>query len=396
VKVLLSAFACESGRGSELEAGYRTLLAAAREHEVWVLTVAESVEPLRAALREHPRRHSIHIEGIEWGQDRPGGSGRLGFVLDYDRWQRAAAHRARLLDREARFDLVHHVTVSSYWTRVGVGSLGKPLVWGPVGGGVEPPSRMLPVFGLRGAIGAAARFLGRPIVATLPPIRRSHGGVDVLLVQNAGTARRIRKAADVRVLPHSLGVEVGDSLGVAERATEIVFAGRLVAWKGPMLALASLRQLSHPTAVLRFCGIGPERTRLERAARRWDLTDRVRFEGYVPRADLLERIHLAGVVVHPALHEEGGMAVAEALALGTPVVCLDHGGPAEVARRWPDAPSRLVQATTPCETATRIATAIDDFLSSPPPVPSLPVRPSVSFEEELLDAYAAALSGRDG
>ena len=36
MKVLLSALACEPGKGSELEVGFQTMLAAASKHDVWV------------------------------------------------------------------------------------------------------------------------------------------------------------------------------------------------------------------------------------------------------------------------------------------------------------------------------------------------------------------------
>jgi hypothetical protein len=46
MKVLLSALACEPDKGSEPEVGFRALLAAASHHEVWVLTLPESIPAL--------------------------------------------------------------------------------------------------------------------------------------------------------------------------------------------------------------------------------------------------------------------------------------------------------------------------------------------------------------
>ena len=43
----MSALACKPGRGSELEVGFRAMLAAARRHEVWVLTNADSIPSRR-------------------------------------------------------------------------------------------------------------------------------------------------------------------------------------------------------------------------------------------------------------------------------------------------------------------------------------------------------------
>ncbi len=69
MKVLLSALACEPGRGSELEVGYRAMLAAAREHEVWVLTNADAIPALSRTLADREEAQHIHLVGIESGLD---------------------------------------------------------------------------------------------------------------------------------------------------------------------------------------------------------------------------------------------------------------------------------------------------------------------------------------
>jgi glycosyltransferase involved in cell wall biosynthesis len=104
----------------------------------------------------------------------------------------------------------------------------------------------------------------------------------------------------------------------------------------------------------------------------------------------LPEIARAGALVHPSLHDDAPLSVAEALSLGTPVVCLDHGGPAEVVRRWPTSSSRRIAPAGPAVTARRIAEAIDGFLADPPPLRSAPVRPNISFADSLLAAYEQA------
>src|SRR5512138_2192748 len=151
MKILISAMACEPGSGSELEVGFRAMLAAARAHEVWVLTNKDSIPGLRRGLEGRPEAGRIHLEGIDFGVDARGIALLTipGFHFYYDRWQRRAAVRAIELDREVDFDLVHHVTLAAYWTRTGVAALDKPLVWGPVGGGVETPLPLLRELGWR-------------------------------------------------------------------------------------------------------------------------------------------------------------------------------------------------------------------------------------------------------
>jgi glycosyltransferase involved in cell wall biosynthesis len=244
--------------------------------------------------------------------------------------------------------------------------------------------------GVRGTLDDLARIISRRLLARLPPMRLAPDTAVVVLAQNREIARRLRASAPIQVLPNATAVELDGIQAEGERTRDLVLVGRLLAWKGGHLALRALRHVSNRDTVLRVYGQGPDLRRLERAARRWGLVGRVRFESWLPRDALLPEIARAGVLVHPSLHDDAPLSVAEALSLGTPVVCLDHGGPAEVVRRWPTSPARRIKPAGPTVTARRIAEAIDGFLANPPPLLSAPVRPDVSFAESLLEAYEQA------
>ncbi len=395
LKILLSALACEPNRGSEPEVGYRALLAAASQHEVWVLTLPESISAISRELSGDPRRSRIHFEGIEFES-----KGRVlgdltsrAFHLAYDRWQRHAAVRAVGLDRKLGFDVVHHVTLASYWTRAGAVAVEKPLVWGPIGGGVDPPMRLLPELGPRGMLEAVARMVGRPAVAMLPPMKKTQRAAAVVLAQNPDTGRRLRGAGRMKLLSNAHAVDLNGVGSQGARTSDLLLVGRLVPWKAPILGLRALRYVEHPEVVLRYCGDGPEQPRLERAAEKWGLRDRVHFEGWIPRPSLLPLLARAGALIHPAVHEEAGLCIAEALTLGTPVVVLDHGGPSQLVGQWRGTRSALITPGGPDATARKMAAAIDRFLSDPPPIREGPLRGRTSFEGELLRAYELAASG---
>ena len=111
MKLLLSAFSCEPGRGSEPEVGFQALLAAARSHEVWALVSATGLPSLEQALDGRPDRRRIHLVAVPVGADE----GQLplrSFHRRYWRWQRRAGALARDLDRQVDFDVVHHITLS--------------------------------------------------------------------------------------------------------------------------------------------------------------------------------------------------------------------------------------------------------------------------------------------
>src|SRR5690606_41934024 len=120
------------------------------------------------------------------------------------------------------------------------------------------------------------------------------------------------------------------------------------------------------------------------AIARWGLQDRVILQGAVPREQVVAAIARAGAVVHPALHDDSPLSVAEALSLGVPLVCLDLAGPPAIASYWPDVQVRAVRATTPKATARRIAEAIGEVYGKR----STPdVSPRERFAESILTAY---------
>lgn len=69
---------------------------------------------------------------------------------------------------------------------------------------------------------------------------------------------------------------------------------------------------------------------LRSLAKELGITDRVTFTGFVPDADLAGFLAASTLVAHPALEEDFGLTVAEAQALGTPVVAFAAVGPAAI------------------------------------------------------------------
>jgi glycosyltransferase involved in cell wall biosynthesis len=392
MRILLSAYACEPGKGSEQEVGLQVMLAAAQQHDVWVLTRENSISLLEEYLAQHPLRDRIHLEGIDLHGPirRFKRTGLPGLHVYYDAWQRLAGIRAAELDRRVDFDVVHHATFATFWTRAGVSQLRKPFVWGPVGGGVSTPAPLVRELGAAGLREEALRETVRRLAVIRASHRATTRAATTCLAQNPSTARRLRNER-VSVLPNALTVRLPRMDPPEARGTDIAFVGRLVPWKGGHLAVRAFRHVRHLDAVLRIFGGGADMPRVRRAAERWGLQDRVEFVGSLPRDELLRQVRRCGVLLHPALHDESPIALGEALSLGTPVVCLDHGGPAEVVRWWPTGHAALIPPSDPETTARRLATAADAFLDQAPDPPAEPVLPVASFESSLLDVYDEAV-----
>jgi glycosyltransferase involved in cell wall biosynthesis len=120
------------------------------------------------------------------------------------------------------------------------------------------------------------------------------------------------------------------------RPRDLVYVGRIdrtSAWKGVDVAIRALTHLAdRPDVRLRLVGDGDALAEQLELAAELGVADRVHSTGALAGDALAEAVRSAAVLVLPSLTEAEsfGMAAAEALACGTPVVASDVPGPAFV------------------------------------------------------------------
>ena len=102
MKVLVSAYACEPGKGSEPEVGWQWVNQIARFHETWVITRANNREAIEKALTKSPinNLHFVYVDLPEWA--RFWKKGRSGVHLYYYLWQFIAYRKARNISKNKR------------------------------------------------------------------------------------------------------------------------------------------------------------------------------------------------------------------------------------------------------------------------------------------------------
>jgi glycosyltransferase involved in cell wall biosynthesis len=334
MKVLVSAFTCGPSGGSEPGQGWAWTLAAARENEVWVLTRFIPADRLEQVIAEQAATNLtvVYIDPPPW--IRRWFRGGFGLRMSYLVWQRQAAKVARQLHGEIGFDLVHHLTFANVWLPAGASVVNAPFVLGPVGGGPRVTLRMWPELGVRGAVMESIRIAGQMVSRLNPVVRRGWRRAKIILVQNRETLDalprryrhkcRIRQNAVIAAISAPAISHAARKAAPAQSRHVAMYAGRLVAWKGPGLAVRAIAALSDWDLVI--VGSGPELQRLRRLVRDLRLDERVEFVGWLPQQDLQLVLAGADVVVVPSLRDDGPNIVAEAQALGRPVAGFDEGG----------------------------------------------------------------------
>jgi glycosyltransferase involved in cell wall biosynthesis len=384
MKVLISAYACEPAKGSEPVVGWTWALAAAREHDVWVLTRANNREVIEAA--EPPANlHFVYVDlpaaARVW---KRGGRGvRLYYLL----WQLLAAREARRLHARERFDVVHHLTFANVFLPALVCAVPAPFVLGPVAGGQRVPRALYRELGLRSAVAELALRAGRVLARLSPLVRTGWSRAAVVLVNNEETIRVLprRHRWKALVRPNAAALRSSPPVTLVPRRQKTALVpGRLNRFKGVGLAIRAL--VHAPDWRLVIAGAGDDAPRLISLARMLGVRDRVELVGYVSREELWRLYSEAGAVVLPSLKEGASLVCAEALAVGAPVVALDQGGPRALAQ-LPGVHMELVPVGSPDACARGIAAALGRVR------PSAPVEFGLdAVARDLRTAYAKAVA----
>jgi glycosyltransferase involved in cell wall biosynthesis len=307
----------------------------AQHHDVWVLTRGRYRDLIEEAMRREPVAglHFVYLDLPDWflRRTKPSHS----FQLFYYLWQFGAYFVARRLCREVGIDLIHHVTYSKYWAPSFVSLLPVPFVWGPVGGGETMPRGFVRRYSFSGRLYERLRDWARRIGEHDPFVKLTARRSAVALATTAESAMRMRAlgARSVEVYP-AIGLtqedlDVFDSVKSSERnVVRFLSIGRLLHWKGFDLGIRAFALANLADAEFVIVGDGPERKRLQALAAELGIESQIRFLGARSREETLKVIGESDVLVHPSLHESGGVVCLEAMAARRPVLCLDWGGPA--------------------------------------------------------------------
>jgi len=336
MKVLVSAYACEPGRGSEPGVGWNWALQIGRFHEAWVLTRPCYCKAISEALHKQPLEniHWVYFDLPRWARlkkkDR-------GIHIHYYLWQIGAYFVVRGLNRRVGFDLIHHVTNACYWMPSFLALLPVPFLWGPVGGGESTPRAFWGSLSFYGKVYETLRNLAQSLGRLDPFVRLTARRAKIGLATTEETGARLRALGcrNTAILP-TIGLPKSerDQLGRFPlrqgNPFRAVSIGNLLHLKGFEFGLRAFANIQpqFPASEYWIIGEGPEEKRLRAVAQELGITGSVTFWGLLPRAQTLQKLVECDVLLHPSLHDSGGWVCLEAMAAGRPVVCLDLGGPA--------------------------------------------------------------------
>jgi glycosyltransferase involved in cell wall biosynthesis len=211
--------------------------------------------------------------------------------------------------------------------------------------------------GLTGVV--CKRLFGIPLVVTIHGsdvfglkhawLKKANEGVmkyaDACTVNSNATERFVAEASqrrDIRIIPMGVDLEQfrkAKEVGRLPRSTTreaqtILFAGRLIDWKGVQFLIRAVPKVlgQNPHTRVLIIGSGPEKGRLMDLAAKLNVQDVIEFREGVPQKELVGYYSLADAFVLPSIRNEKGeteglgVVLLEAMACGVPVIGSRVGG----------------------------------------------------------------------
>lgn len=385
LKVLLSAYACEPGRGSEPEVGWQWALQMARFHDVTVVTRANNRAILEATLAQQSgvRPNVVYYDLPAWvlWLKRRG----LPVALYYFLWQ--VGVRRQLGPRLAEFDLIHHITFNSFRQPGFWWFCRKPVVLGPLGGGQVSPWRFLPSFGWE-MVSETVRSLSVIGSSLLPHVHVCFHFATRILVANQDTLRRIPKRYHPRITSLlETGIPSSQIQPPRNARTEgpvkFIWVSRLEKIKACALVIEAFSQAikAEPGLCLSIVGDGPDASFVKAAATRLGVLDKIHWHGRVAKDNIPRLLREHDVFVFTSVRDTSGNVLLEGMAAGLPAITLRHHGAAEIAT---EETAIRIQPTGFHETAAATGEAMLKLARSP----DLRARLGEAGRQRIIEVYA--------
>lgn len=367
-KMLVSAYGCEYGKGSEPGVGWNWILLLAQRYELWVVTRNNNRDSIEEYLPDDVKGniHFLYYDLPDW--IRKVKKREKGLYWYYYLWQCGSLRVIKKEMKNVQWDYAMHLTFGSMWMPTFLYKLNIPFIWGPLGGGEAVPKQYMGEFGLKERIVQSSRWVMMGLKwLNLPLVIRCHKA-ELIIARTPDTIRALPVVNQSKVVviletgveEETLRLVRRDSEPMQEEEIHLIYTGRLVAFKGMRLLIEAIAKCRNREKItLSVVGEGPRKDDLMKLTRKKGLEHQVIFLGQRDRQGALSLLKQADMYVFPSLREGGTWSLMEAMAAGLPCVCINTSGMKTIT----DETSAVrIEPQNPDDTINEISKAIDTLI----------------------------------
>ncbi len=372
LKILINAYACSPGMGSEPGMAWNWVSNLAKFCELYIITEGEfreKIEEVVPTLEQGKNMHfyynpvSDEIRKMCWNQ------GDWRFYKYYREWQWKTYLMAKEICSSEHIDVLHQLNMIGFREPGYLWKLSKesdvPFVWGPIGGLKQFPLAYLQGAGLKMKLFNRLKNIlnvwqlkhekrvdealktARLLISSIPDSYRAikkYKGLESIVIPETGC-----------FLSEDISTDRFD-----EKELHVMWVGKFDFRKQLPLALRAIAIANNPNIVLDIYGGGSDEqiASAKSVADSLGITEKLVWHGNQPNDVVMNAMRKAQVFFFTSVSEDTSTVVLEAVSNRLPVLCFDACGMAVVID---DKVGRKVALSNPAQSAADFAKQLNDL-----------------------------------
>lgn len=369
IKILINAYACSPGMGSEPGMAWNWVSNLAKFCELHIITEGEfrkTIEAVVPTLEQGKNMHfyynpvSEEIRKMCWNQ------GDWRFYKYYREWQWKTYLMAKDICSKEQIDILHQLNMIGFREPGYLWQLSKengvPFVWGPVDAKDKFPVAYLDGAGLKTKLfmrlknfltGIQLRYSKRVLLAA----RQS----SVIFSASSNSQRSFKKYMNIdSPLLNETGCYVQDHPIVDKTDKEtfdVLWVGKMDFRKQLALALQTVAKSENNKLRLHIMG-GGDAESYQSLAKSYGIADKCIWHGAVSHDEVQDIMQKSDIFLFTSVAEGTPHVVLEAISNNLPVVCFDTCGQGDAVN---DKVGRKIPLSSPCQSVSDFAKLLNEL-----------------------------------
>jgi len=343
LKILINAYACSPGMGSEPGMAWNWCVNLAKYCELYIITEGEFRNKIEIALPNLSQGSNMHFYYLPIGGDndkrsekirkRCWNQGDWRFYIDYAKWQRQALIKAKEIVSSCHINVIHQLNMIGFrepgllWQIENI-----PYIWGPTNA-----KEAFPVSYLQGAPLRSKMFIYLKNTITKYQLqygRRVRSAVKtaaIVVAASTDSAKSINKYLNVNpIIINESGCNIvggSDDVKKNNDAFNLLWVGRFIFTKQLILALMSLAITRIDKIQLHIVGgTVEEERRFKWKAQEMEIEKLCVWHGKVSHDRVLELMRQSDLFFFTSISEGTPHVILEAFNNNLPVLCFNTCG----------------------------------------------------------------------
>lgn len=340
LKILINAYACSPGMGSEPGMAWNWVSNLAKFCELYIITEGEFREKIEAVVPTLEQGKNMHfyynpvsdeIRKMCWNQ------GDWRFYKYYRQWQWKTYLMAKDICSSEHIDVLHQLNMIGFREPGYLWKLSKengvPFVWGPIGGLKQFPTAYLQGAGLKMKLfNRLKNFLNVWQLKHDKRVDEAFKTAKLLVSSIPDSYRAIKKYKGLEsvVIPET-GCFLSEDISTDRFDAEylhVMWVGKFDFRKQLPLALWIIATVANPHVILDVYGSGSESqvSEAKRIAKALGIESMVVWHGNQPNDVVMKAMRHSQLFLFTSISEDTSTVVLEAISNRLPVVCFDACG----------------------------------------------------------------------